>query len=256
MLRSNTYRWVLLGMFFLSAGMGGAFVFKNWKTWGGSALSVETEGLVRFRATQTTDWGAADKVVSAHEKDRFQVGPKSRVSAAGERFGPGGYEVVRLADGELGLVSSTTEAFDWQPKETTAGAAALVFAEAELAALQEEMDLHRAPLSLQPTEELSSLKELTLNFQDFDVQLLEPPSGRRLTVGSEIHLHWTPVPFEDVKYSVEFASSMQFAGILAKPSRTNRLSVSLPAKGHYFWRVRAQRRGRATLSKAFSFEVR
>jgi hypothetical protein len=245
--------FLLLVVFGLAAA-GGGIVYLKFK---GNAfgLRIETKGEVRYRTAKHPDWGVAPARLTAREGDRFHVGPGAYLHAGGEELGVGAYEVIRADDGEIALVSST-KGGDGPQRTVAQGDAVLISGEAELAVLRSELEGHLQPLSLAPVKDWLPVGEGGYEFQDFQVSLLEPPSGRRLGAGSEIWLHWTPVPFDDVKYSVEIARSMQFVGIRPRPARTNRVTVRLDESGFYFWRVRAIRRGRTVLSKPSSFEVR
>jgi len=247
---------LLLYLAVLVAGAaGGGYVYLKWSA-PRNALKVTVTGEVRYKSAGAGKWIPSPERVLAGEKDHFEVASGGTLQIGDETFGEGNYEVARGDDGEMALFSSTTRSQDWQPREPAQGSVDLVNGEAELAALRREVTPHLKPVELLPVKELMSMKGVEMEFQDFDVMLLEPPSGRRLAPGADIWLHWTPVPFDDVKYSVEIAHSMQFEGVRPRPSQSNRLTVRLGDRGLYFWRVRASRRGRTTYSKAFSFEVK
>ncbi len=247
---------VLLYLAVIVAGAaGGGYVYLKWRT-PRNTLKVTVTGEVRYRSASTAKWVASPERVLAGEKDHFEVASGAAIQAGDEFYGEGAYTVARGDDGEMGLFSSTTRSKDWQPRAPAQGSVDLVNGEAELAALRREVVPHLKAPELLAVKDWVSLKGVEMEFQDFDLILLEPPSGRRLAPGADIWLHWTPIPFDDVKYSVEISSSMRFEGITPRPSLTNRLTVKLRDRGYYFWRVRATRRGKITYSKAFSFEVK
>lgn len=253
-----------MSRFFLMLGIGlgvaltvsaGGYLYLRW---GRSVdlLSVDVKGDASVRPARMTQWRPASGTVWLGDKDSIVVTAKALVTVHGhEPLKPGVYQVNRVADGGLGLVPTTTEAFDWAPKPAPRGLAELRAGEAELGALRSLVEKRR-PLKLQGTRELVPMKGIELSFADFDLKLLEPPEGRRFSPEGDIHLHWTPLPFDELTYQVDLAKSSKFESTVPRLARTNRLSIHLPERGLYYWRVTAARRGARLRSITSTFLVK
>lgn len=240
-------------LLFVGAAAGAALWYVKYRRHR-PVLWVETRGPARLREARTADWKNTQGRFSVREKDNLQFAADTFARVGVVTLPKGNYDVARLEDGELGLVPSTTEAFQWEPQPL--GLLEFKGLEAELVGLRQEMARHREIPNLWPVKDWLPMKGLELEFTDYFIKLVEPPSGRRLSPDADIRLLWTPIPLDGTNYSVEIAGSMEFRGVVPRSTKTNRLSVHLSQPGLYFWRVRAIRRGRTVLSNSSSFEVR
>jgi hypothetical protein len=245
--------WAMLFVGALGLGVGWAYLRLRSSV---GVLVLEPEGQVSVLAAGTKAWAPLKRLTVVKRGDRVRVGDAGEVRAAGTIFKRGSYLVGRTRSGVMGLLSSKEPPSPEEAVAFTFEPPGLVAGEAELSALRQDLERHKKMPELEPTLALLPMKTLSLKFQDFEVKLLEPPSGRRLAPGRDIWLHWTPVPFEDVSYRVEISPSMDFSKALAQGVRTNRHTVSLSGRGFYFWRVRAVRGGQSTVSKPFTLEIK
>jgi hypothetical protein len=91
---------------------------------------------------------------------------------------------------------------------------------------------------------------------DFEIRLIEPATDRyNLRAYRWMKMAWTPVPVEEVQYTLEVSKDSRFRKMLPHKTRTNKLLVQFDDEATFFWRVRANKGDDEVLSESMSFSM-